>query len=166
MRRVLAVLASVVVVLLQCALLPALRPLDVVPNLALVWIVLMGLEGSASWALMLAVGVGLATDLASGVNFGLWTGLLVLAALAAGAVHRAGIELIGSLVASVMVAVGTVLMTVIVVGSLAGNLATWPWGWLAVHLLVQLVLNFILTVGLRPVVRALLGPGERPVQVG
>jgi rod shape-determining protein MreD len=120
-RRAALALVSLAVLLLQVGLLPALRPFGVVPNLALVWIVLIGLEGSASLALIYAVVIGVSLDVASGASFGLWTGMLVLAALAAGVVHRAGIELTGSLVAAVMVAVGTVLTTVVILGGAGGR---------------------------------------------
>jgi rod shape-determining protein MreD len=165
-RRAALALVSLAVLLLQVGLLPALRPFGVVPNLALVWIVLIGLEGSASLALIYAVVIGVSLDVASGASFGLWTGMLVLAALAAGVVHRAGIELTGSLVAAVMVAVGTVLTTVVILGGLVNSITHWPWGLILVRLVMQLVLNLILTVGLRPLARWLVGATDRPVRIG
>lgn len=144
---------AIVGVIMQVSLLPALRPLGVVPNLMLVMVTLIGLEGTASTALVVAVAGGVVLDLSSGANFGLWIALLVLAALAAGLVHRAGIELVGSAVASVIVAVLTVVETVVIVLGLAGSVSSWPVGLLAGRLVAELVLNLVLTIGLQPLVR-------------
>jgi hypothetical protein len=144
---------AVACVLLQVGLLPALRPLGVVPNLMLVLVVLVGLEGTASAALALAVVGGLAVDLASGANFGLWTGVLVVAALTAGLLRRAGVELAGPAVGMVMVAVGTVVMSVVILAGLVNVVGAWPIGALAGRITTELVLNLILMAGLRPVVR-------------
>src|SRR5471030_2509367 len=114
MKRLGLAVLAIISILLQVSLLPALRPFGVVPDLILVVVVLMGLEGTASAALVLAVVAGLILDMASGANFGLWTGLLVLAALAAGLLHRAGVELSGPLVAVVMIVAGTILETVVI----------------------------------------------------
>jgi hypothetical protein len=149
MRRVALILASLVVVMLQVSLLPALKPLGVVPNIALVWVVLVGLEGTASNALAVAVVSGLIIDLASGANFGLWTGTLVLAALTSGVVHRAGIELTGWLVAGVMVTAGTLLMTLMVLAPLVTTVGEWPAGAMIGRFIVELMLNLVLTAGLR-----------------
>ena len=146
-------MASLAVVLLQISLLPALRPLGVVPNIALAWVVLVGVEGAASNALLVAVASGIIIDLASGANFGLWTGVLVLAALASGAVQRAGIELMGGLVAGVMVAAGTLLMTLVVLAGLVNTVGEWPVGALVARFGVELVLNLLITVGLRRAAR-------------
>jgi cell shape-determining protein MreD len=155
-RRAGLIALAVACVLVQVSLLPALRPFGVVPNLALALVVLMGLEGTASMALAVAVVAGLAIDLASGANFGLWTGVLALAALVAGLLHRAGVELSGGLLAAAMVMVGTVLMTLVVLAGLVNTTSYWPVGWLVGRLLVELVLNLVLTFSLRPLVRWLL----------
>jgi hypothetical protein len=166
MRRVLFVVTAIICILLQMSLLPALRPLGVVPDLALVLVALVGLEGTASAALMVAVAGGLALDLASGAYFGLWTGILVLVALTMGLLHRAGIELGGGIVAIVMVAVGTVLMTLVIWLGLIDTVSHWPVGWLLVRLGTELGLNLALTVALRPLVRWLLRGSHMNVVMG
>ena len=156
MRRLGLIALTIVSIVLQVGLLPALRPLGVGPNLLLVVVVLVGLEGTASSALTIAVISGLAVDLASGANFGLWTGTLVLAALAAGLIHRAGIELGGPLVAIVMVAVGTVVMALIVLAGLVNVVSYWPVGSIGGRLAIELVLNLLGTAALRPVVQKIV----------
>jgi rod shape-determining protein MreD len=167
MKRTGLIALAVVGVILQLSLLPALRPLGVVPNLALVLVVLVGLEGTASQALVIAVAGGLALDLASGANFGLWTGVLVLAALAAGLVHRAGIELAGATVAAVMVAMGTMVMTAAILSGLVRSVTDWPVGMLMGRFATELVLNLILTVALRPLVLLVVpDPRAGRVEIG
>lgn len=148
--RVLFVLVMVAGVLLQISLVPALRPLGVVPNIVLVMIILAGLEGPASLVLITAVAGGLMLDLASGANFGLWTGVLVLSALSGGLLRRAGIELIGGTVAAVMVLAGTVLMSVIIWAGLLPTVSYWPLGSLLGHLVLEAVLNLVVMIALRP----------------
>jgi hypothetical protein len=160
MRRGLFVVALAVAVLAQMSLLPALRPFGVVPNLALVMVVLVGLEGTASLALAVAVAGGFALDLASGANLGLWTGVLVLAALVGGLVHRAGIEVEGPLVPGIMVAAGTILMTVVVLGGLVSTVTHWSVGLLVRRCLIELVLNLILMMMVRPLVRWAVPRGQ------
>jgi hypothetical protein len=145
-----------VVVVTQLTLLPALRPLGVVPNAVLGLVALVGMEGTASEALAMAVVAGVAVDLGSGANFGLWTGVLVLTALVAGLLHRAGVEMAGAIIETVMVVGGTLLMNLVVLVSLAGTAARWDWSLLMVHLLLQLALNVALMQLLRPAVRWLM----------
>lgn len=153
-------LAAVLILglLLQISWLPALRPLGVVPDFALILIVLTGLEGTASMALGAAVAGGLVLDLASGANFGLWTGTLVLTALASGMLHRAGIEP-GVGVSCVMVVVGTLLMTAIILAGLVNVVVQWPKGALIGRFMIELVINLTVTVALRPLMRWLV-PGS------
>ena len=161
MKRVLVTMMALMGVVAQMSLLPALRPFGVVPNVVLVLVVLVGLEGPASLTLVIAVLGGLALDLASGANFGLWMGVLVLAALAAGLLRRAGVELAGGTVAGVMVVAGTVLMAVVVLVGLAPTAISWPAGLLVGRLFTELVLNLLLIVILRPLVRRVV-PSASP----
>ena len=161
MRRAALLLVVLLAAVLQATLLPALRPLGVVPDLALVMVVLVGLESTATTALVAAVAGGLVLDMAGGANFGMWTVILVLAALAAGLIHRAGIELVGPAVALVMVAAGTVLSASVVLGGLAGSNIGWPMGVLLGRLAGELVLNLILTMMLRPLVRRVMPAPEQ-----
>src|SRR5690349_15236780 len=118
MKRALLAAVAVVVILLQIGFLPGLRPFGVVPDLALVFVVLVGLESAASIAMVVAVACGLTLDLASGANLGMWTGVLVLAALVTGLLHRAGVETGGPVVPAVMIAIGTLTVTLVVLTSL------------------------------------------------
>lgn len=155
-----------VVTVAQLTLLPALRPLGVVPAAVLGLVALVGMEGTASEALVLAVVSGVVIDLGSGANFGLWTGVLVLTALVAGLLHRAGVELAGALTETVMVVGGTLVMNLVVLASVAGTAARWDWSLLMVHLVLQLVLNVALMLSLRPAVRWLMRQPATGVMMG
>jgi rod shape-determining protein MreD len=165
LKRIGLVILTLVGILLQLGFLPALRPFGVVPNILLVIVVLVGLEATSSQALAIAVCAGLATDLASGANFGLWTGLLVVAALATGLLHRAGLELSGPLVAMVLVACGTLLETLVILLGLVNAVSGWPVGLLLVKFCTELVLNLVLVLALKPVTRLVLPSGDPGVAV-
>jgi cell shape-determining protein MreD len=164
MRRVWLVLLMGLTILLQVSLLPALRPFGVVPNVALVMVVLVGLEGTASTAVAAAVVCGVALDLSSGANLGLWTGLLVLAAIVTGMLHRAGIETDRLLVPVAMVTVGSMIMPLVILTGLANVVQHWPFGALAGRFAIELVLNLAIMMVLKPVVRRVVpnSPAELP----
>ena len=153
MKRIVCIVLAVAVVLLQMSLLPALRPFGVVPNLMLVFVVLMGLEGTASSALVVALAGGLALDFASGADFGLWTGVLTLAALLTGMVHRAGLELKSIWPAVALVVAGTIVMAVILLLGLVNAVGVWPVGGLAVRVVTEVIINLLLMLAVRPLVR-------------
>jgi hypothetical protein len=158
MRRAGLILLVAVCVLIQVSLLPALRPFGVVPNLLLGLVALVGLEDTASLALVVAVAGGITLDVASGTPFGMWTVVLVLAALVTGLIHRAGLELAGGLVAGGIVGVGTIIMNLGVLLSLAPVVSHWPVGTLLARIGLQLGLNLILVWVLNPLVKW-VGPG-------
>jgi rod shape-determining protein MreD len=155
-RRIAFVLVAVVVLLMQLSLLPGLRPLGVVPDLALVFVVLVGLESTSSAAVLLAVVMGVALDLTSGANLGMWTGMLVLAALVTGLLHRGGVETGGPLIPAIIVTVGTVLVPLIVLTGLVSVVVDWPVGSLLGRFATELVLNLGLMMLVRPLVRRLV----------
>lgn len=147
-------LVAAVVLALQVAFLPALRPLGVVPNLALVLIVLAGLFGTASLALGVALVGGVLLDLTSGADFGLRLGLFVLVALTTGFVHRAGLQAGSVALALAMAAVGTVVADVtVLLGLLRGTVGHWPIGNLIGTTLLEIMLNLGGTLVLAPVIR-------------
>lgn len=156
MRRIAFIVLAVVVLLMQISLLPALHPLGVVPNLILVFVVLVGLESTSSSAVLLAVVLGVGLDLSSGANLGMWTGVLVLAALVTGLLHRGGVETGGPLVPAVMVAAGTLLVSLIVLTGLINVASSWPVGSLLGRFACELVLNLGLMMLVRPLVRWLV----------
>jgi len=150
-------------VMLQVSLLPALRPLGVVPNVALVIIVLVALNSATSQAVLAAAAGGLVIDMAGGTAFGLWVGAFVLMTLVVGLLVRAGVELDGPLVPLVLVTAGTVVMTLAIWSSLVTRSGGLPvsvaWGG---RLALELVINLILTLMLRPLIAwALSGGGSR-----
>lgn len=150
MRNILLAIIVILAIFLQVSFLPALRPFGVVPCILLPIVVFVGLYGQASTALVAALAGGLSMDLASSGDFGLWTGTFVLAALVCGYVHRAGVELITP-VAVIMVAVATLVVNVVLLTSVYG--APGPWSAVFNNLVIQVVLNFILTLAVGPLIR-------------
>ncbi|MDB5178061.1 MAG: hypothetical protein JWN01_4 [Patescibacteria group bacterium] len=167
MKRFWTVLLVSVALMVQLSLLPAWRPFGVVPNVMLVLVVLLGLEGTASAALAVAVVAGIALDLASVSNFGLWTGLLMLAALVTGMVRRAGFELSGGIVAVVLVVAGTALSALVILMGVASSVDRWPVGLIVGRGGLEIVVNLALMMALRPAMRWLVAgfqPGVMPVR--
>ncbi len=140
----------------QVSLLPALRPFDVVPNLLLVLVVLIGLRSTVSQALLLAVLGGIVMDLASGSDFGRDMGILVLGALSTGLVRRSGLTLTGPLVAVGLVAVMTLAATALSLAGIFDSLSGSLSGRILSTLVGELVLNLVLTLGFRPIINRLV----------
>ncbi len=159
MKRLGLLAVGAVLVVAQLSLLPALRPLGVVPDVALVLVILVALEGTASLALGVGVAAGAVLDIGSGANVGMWIGFLVVAAVSGGLVHRSGIETDRWWVPAVMIVVGTVVLTMVVLISMGNVVAHWPVGYLGRRLVAEVVLNIALMMVLRPVVRRLV-PGQ------
>jgi rod shape-determining protein MreD len=166
MKRLLLGLFIGLAVVLQISLLPALRPFGVVPNLVLVTVVLAALFAATSDMLVAAVLAGLLLDLVSGSGFGLWSGILVLATLVTGVMHRSGLEIRGALVAPVVVAAGTLLFTAGTLLVLGGGAANWPVLTLLGRFVVELLLNLTLVAMLKPVARVLFGGGQTRFELG
>jgi rod shape-determining protein MreD len=167
MRRLAVFVLAGLAVILQLSLLPALRMFGVVPNLVLVVVVLIALNVATSEALLTAAVSGLVIDLASGTNFGLWMGALMLVTLVVSFVGRAGIELDGVLVALVLVGISTAVMTLAVwlplITGVSGLAVPVAWGG---RLATELVINLILTIMLRPLVRLALPSGKPGLESG
>jgi rod shape-determining protein MreD len=153
MRRVRLTALVAAGLAVQLGFMPALRPLGVIPNLVLVLVVLVGLTGTATAALSVALVGGLLLDLTSGADFGLRMGIFVLAALVTGLVHRSGLTLAIPVVASVLVVAATVVQAVAVLAGMAGMVTSWPWGIVLGRLGMEVVLNLGLTILLAPLVR-------------
>ncbi len=164
MRRLVLLIGVAFALVLQVGFIPALHPFGVVPNIILALVVLVGLMGTATAALSIAVAGGLVLDLTSGDDFGLRLGLLVLVALACGMVHRAGWSLGGPAVALALTAAATLLAQVTVLAGLAGVAVRWPLDVIATTLWWELALNLMLVMLLRPLVRWTL-PGESGLPV-
>lgn len=163
MKSILLGLLTIIIFTLQLSFIPALRPFGVVPDVGLALVALVGLFGTASLALIVAIGGGLALDLASGTDFGLYVGLFALVALAAGFVHRAGLDSAGLLAAGVLVMVATLAGDVVILGGLVRVVSGWPVGHLLSQILIEMALNVAAMVLLRPIVRWLRPPDASQV---
>lgn len=156
MRRILLLVVLGLAIVTQVSLLPALRPFDAVPNLMLVLVILIGLRGTVSEALLLAVIGGVVMDLASGSDFGRDMGVLVLGALSTGLVRRSGLSLTGPLVAVGLVAVMTLAAAAVSLAGILDALSASLGGRILAILAGELVLNLLLTLGLRPIINRLV----------
>jgi cell shape-determining protein MreD len=154
-RAILAVLA-VIIFVLQLSFIPALRPFGVVPNLGIALIALVGLYGTASLSLTMAIIGGLALDLASGSDFGLYVGLFVLVGLVAGYIYRAGFDSAAVLAGLVLVIGATLAESAVVLGGLLHAATGWPLGTLAREIGVELALNTGIFIMLNPIIHWLL----------
>ena len=144
------------VVLSQVSLIPGLRLFGVVPDVVMVCVVLLGLRATVSRALVLALVGGIVMDISSGTDFGLHTGLLVVAALATGLVRRSGLTMSGVAVPLGLVTALTVMGALL---SLAGVIRVLSARDVAAAfsiVLVELVVNLIIALGLRPVIARLV----------
>lgn len=160
MRRVALIFLITSSVLLQVSFLPGLRPFGVVPNIALVVLVLASLPVVTSEALVAAAVAGLVLDIVSGSNFGLWTGVLMLTTLVVGLMRRAGIELDGLIIGTILVGAATIVIAVVQWITIVPTVANWPWGSAAGRLMVELMVNLSLMALLRLPIRWMLGGGR------
>ena len=165
MKAWLLTIVAILIVLLQISFIPALRPLGVVPNIALVMIALVGLYGTASLALVLAISGGLALDLVSGANFGLYVGLFMVVALAAGYIHRAGLNWSGYVMALGLVSVATLVQNLVILGGLVRVANGWPVGHLLFQMGLEIILNCFAVLGLRPLIRWLMPADQSGLMV-
>src|SRR5207245_8214916 len=92
-------------------------------------------------------------DLTSGTDFGLRIGLLVLLALVAGLIHRAGLDLSGPAVMLGLVAAATLVANLAVLIGLAGLVNHWPAGLIMRTAALEVVLNCALGLIMLPFVR-------------
>lgn len=160
MMRLRLGLVAVIVLLLQVGFWPALRPFGVVPDMMLGLVVLVGLAGTTTAALTLAVVGGVLLDLTSGVDFGLRLGLLVVVALVASMVHRSGLTLTGPIVAWGVVVVATIVHSLVVWIGVANMVVDWPLGVLLAKLGLEIMINLGLTWLVMPVVQWAVAPSH------
>lgn len=156
MRRAVLIVVVGVLVVMQISLVPALRPFGVVPNVMLPVVIMIGLRSTVSQALAVALVGGLAMDLSGGTDFGIHTGILVLAALVTGSVRQAGLALGGPLVPVVLVAIFTVLSGIV---SLSGVASSTGFSQMATGLgfvARELVISLVITLGVTPIVHGLV----------
>jgi rod shape-determining protein MreD len=166
MKRAALIVFMGVMVVLQLSLLPGLRPFGVVPNVALVGVVLSAIYLATSEVLVAAAVAGLILDIVSGPGFGLWTGVFILVTLVAGLMQRSGIEITGTVVALGLVAAGTLVISLVLWVTLIAHAHQFPVFVLSGRLLVELVLNLGLTVALKPVARWMFGGGQSRFELG
>ena len=153
-------------VMLQLSLIPAIRPFGVVPNLALVMMMLAALNLPTSEALIVAAVSGLMLDISSGTNFGLWTGVFMLGTLAIEMIHQVGIELDRPIVAPVLVALGTVMIAFVLWATMVTRVTHFSGATFVSRLIIELMINLTLTVLLRPALSIILQSRRRQLESG
>ncbi len=164
MNPIRSILIVIAVVWLQLAFLPVVGPWGVVPNLALVAVILMATRLPLSSTLMMAVAIGLLLDIGSGSDFGLRTAFYPLLALITASLRQYGSDLDNlSLLSSVVVA-ATVLFNLVILTNLALARASLPLRYIGIHVLVEAGLNLLLLLPLRSMSkRWLSGRGGEPL---
>lgn len=151
------ILVALVVVWLQLALLPAIRPLGIVPNLALVVVVLLATRLELPTSLGVAVAIGWLLDSAGGSDYGLRTSFYLLLALGTALLRQIGSDLENiSLQASIVVA-GTVLLNLAILVNLALLHANLPLRIIAVKLTSEIICNLILLLPTKWLLGQLMG---------
>lgn len=154
---------AVVVVWLQQATLPTIRPFGVVPNLVLVVVVLLASRLPLPTSLGLAVTVGWLLDSSSGSDYGLRTSFYVLLTLATAILRQIGSDLDNlSLQASLVVA-ATVLLNVAILVNLALLHVNLPLRIIALKLTAEIGCNLVLLLPTKWVLSRLFGQNHEIV---
>lgn len=166
MRRIVVIGLLGIGIVMQLSLLPAIKPFGVVPNVALIMMMLVALQLPTSEALIVAVAGGLILDISSGANFGLWTGVFMLGTLAVAMIQQAGIELERPIVAPVLVTLGTMVIAVVLWATMATRVIHFSGAIFFGRFVIELMINLILTVLLRPSLSILLQSRRRQLELG
>ncbi len=161
-----AVVLALAAVWLEVSFLAPLRPLGVVPNLALVVMVLVATSVAASTGLALAAVVGLSLDLVSGRNFGLETGFFLLLLLSISLLERLGTDFNNLGLLAGVVAAGTLVVDGAILVSLALGGGGVRWGYAAHTVVLELICNLALLVALRAALAGLLRPPRDALSIG
>ncbi len=137
------------VVWLQLALLPVIGPYGIVPNLALVVVVVLAARQPLTSSLAMTVAIGWLLDVGSGSDYGLRTAFYVLLALVTTSLRQFGSDLDHfSLMASV-VAATTVMFNLAILANLALTHTSLPLGYIGLRIGIEIILNILLLLPLR-----------------
>jgi rod shape-determining protein MreD len=131
---------------LQASFLGALRPLDVIPNLLLVILIVAAPICAASQTVTLGVASGVLLDLASGADFGLRTAFYSLLAVTLVFLKRSGADMERWSMAITALAAGTFLYNAAVIGTLIASRVPIPWLVVLQRCLAELVMNVVIFV--------------------
>jgi rod shape-determining protein MreD len=152
-----ATLIGLIVVWLQLATLPALRPIGVVPNLALVCVILLASRLPVGTSLALATGIGWLLDLSSGSDYGLRTSFYLVLALVTALLRQAGSDLDNlSFLASLVIG-GTVVFNLVILTNLALLHVGLPLRYVLAKVGLEVAINLVLLLLVRPLLNRLIG---------
>ncbi len=154
-----------ITVLLQVSFLPALRPIGIVPNLALIVVLYSSVELAASEALAVAVGIGVLLDLVSGADFGLRTAFLSFFGLLVILIRRTGADFTRlSMVLAAVVSAG-MLWNAAVLASVLVSHDTILWGQALRMVGIETGINCLIVLVVHAPIRWLLQniSGRQPV---
>ncbi len=149
MKSATLALIVLVSVWLQVSFLGALRPFGVMPNLALVVIIIAGLAATASQTLVLAVSMGVLLDFMSGADFGLRTAFLCLLALLVIVLRRSGAEFERLGLVAALVLSATLLFNAAIITTLLALKVSLLWPNVIRSLGIELGLNLLILLVLR-----------------
>lgn len=166
MKTFVATVIALLAVWSEVSLVAPLRPLGVVPNLALVVMVVLVANLAASAGLVLAAMVGLFLDLSSGSNFGLQTGFYLLLVLSLNLLERLGTECGSFGVMAGLVTAGTLILNGAIATSLAISGGRLRLGFVAHETIIELICNLVLLAVLRWLLMSLLPKSRDSFAIG
>ena len=161
------VLITAAVVWLQLASLPAIRPLGVVPNLALVVVLLLAVRLPVVTSLTIAVVIGWLLDSGAGSDYGLRITFYSMLVILVVFLRQQGSDLENLSLQASLVTAGTVLLNLAILANLAFHHVTLPLSYVGLKLLAEVICNLLLLFPVRWVLSAMIGgSNEMVVSVG
>lgn len=166
MNFVKAATMALVVVWLQLAFLPLVGLWGVVPNLAMVVVIVLAARVPAGTSLLIAATIGWLLDVGAGSDYGLRTAFYVLVALVTVTLSRMGSDLDNlSLVAS-LVAGATIIYNLAILANLAFLQVSIPAGYVSAHIVAEVMMNLIMLIPVRWLIGKVIGRKSSDIVVG
>lgn len=159
MKAWVSALVVLAAVILQISLLPAWRPLGIVPNLVLVVLIASAIWRPATQSLALALSAGVILDFASAANFGLRLSFYTFIVLVVVAMVRLGVDFERTDILLLAMAAATLAFDLAVL-STVWNAAVNSLGLIVKIVLTELAVNLALAWSLRALLARALS--ERP----
>lgn len=150
MRRWWLVLAVFAVGGLQTSWLGAWRPLGVIPDLALAWLIWSSWRLSAIEALGQAAGLGLLLDLASGTDFGLRIAFFMAFTLALLVIRQLGADVETWSFGLALMVAATILHNLVIMATVVTAHVSIPLAYVGRITVLQCLLNAAILALLRP----------------
>lgn len=161
------IIVTLLAVWLQLATLPAIRPLGIVPNLALVVVILLAIRLPVVTSLSLAVVIGWFLDAGAGSDYGLRVTFYSLVVILTVFLRQLGSDLENLSLQASLVTAGTVVLNLAILANLAFQHTPLPLGYVGLRLLSEVIINVLLLFPVRWVMAKLFGRStEMIVSIG